>query len=108
MSFTETGPGSMFAQFVYDSSGGGEYFADGHGPNFTHISSDNLGDLLNQVFASQAGFQRRVRNWKAAENRAHSARDMTRLDKLRTLADRGATEGEREAARQAIARMEAA
>jgi hypothetical protein len=98
---------TVTATFVFGSNGG-EYFANGRGPNFTHISGsgDDLGGFIRQVMASQREYAERIRRWKAAEQRAHSLRDISRLDKLRALAERGATEGERAAARAAIKRIE--
>ena len=100
-------PESLTASFVFGPDGG-EYYEDGRGPNYTHItgSSDDLRGFMAQVFASQREFAQRIRTQRRSEMTAHDLRMVSRVDKLRVLAIRGATEGERAAARAAVARIE--
>lgn len=92
--------------FVFGTTGG-DYFSDGRGPHFVHISgsSDDLHGFIAQVLASQREFADRIRAQRRSEVVAHQRRPLTRVEKLRILAERGATAGERAAARAALIRI---
>ena len=91
--------------FVFGRDGG--YYSDGRGPGYTHIqgSSDDLRGFIAQVLASQMEFAKRIQAQRRSEMTAHERRDLSRIDKLRNLVRRGATEGERQAARAALIRL---
>lgn len=112
---------TVTASFVFDSSGGGAFVGDeeprtnggvggGFATAFTHITGSNFGSFLGAVMDSQRAFAtqyaERMRAQKRSEQTAHQRRqELSKVDKIRILATRGSTPGERAAAQAAIDRI---